>query len=159
MPLPKPHWLVSRKQRLPDVAADEYAEFAWWLRSWQTAYGVRFRLTSLLASPTVDCQDMSAVVELFTRVLGGSSVQVRRIDEDFFHKYILRIGKSTWTNGFWNFHQVGWYNGAVYDACLQLRESDPYVPVGDDIYGSYSNNLHQVGEWIPQEPHNITSFD
>ena len=93
------------------------------------------------------------------RILGGTTVQVRRVDGPFVYKPILAIGGSTWSGGGWNFHQFGWYGGKVYDSCVKLKQSAPYVPVGDDINGSYKNNLYDSGTWTPQTPHTITSFD
>ncbi len=87
------------------------------------APGTKLHLTSLLASNWADCRDMSAVVHVFTKALGGSNTTVRLINsplpynEDFRYKRIDPVGAPTWTTGTWNFHQVAYLSG-VYDACL-----------------------------------------
>jgi hypothetical protein len=122
-------------------------------------------LTKMLATNAVDCRDMSAVVQLFTRILGGATVQVRRvndwqIDGLFKCKPILPIGLPTWdTNAVWRFHQFGWHANSVNDACIKLKKSAPYVPIHDDLNGSYSNNLFESGTWHPLPPDTITDFD
>ena len=120
------------------------------------------KLTELLADDWADCKDMSAVVQLFTQILGGTTVQVRRV-LDIDTKPILGIDNigaaGTWTNYNWSHHQFGWYGGEVYDACLKLNQAAPYIPVGDDLNGSYKNNLRDAGAWNVQAPHTITSFE
>jgi hypothetical protein len=122
-------------------------------------YGTHCDLTDMLSDSVVDCRDMSAVVQLFTRILGGSTVQVRKVDGPFCFKRILAIGASTWADGGWNFHQFGWHANAVNDASTKLKESAPYVPVHDDLDGNYKANLFDSGTWSPLSPHTITSFD
>jgi hypothetical protein len=122
-------------------------------------YGTHCDLSDMLSDSVVDCRDMSAVVQLFTRILGGSTVQVRRVDGPFYYKRILAIGASTWADGGWNFHQFGWHADAVNDACVELKESAPYVPVRDDLNGNYKTNLFDSGTWSPLSPHTITNFD
>ena len=121
--------------------------------------GNNCHLTAMLSSSVVDCRDMAAVVQLFTGALGGGSIQMKRIQGGFDYKPILAIGKPSWQDGYWNFHQVGWYGNAAYDACAKLKESAPYIPVNDDLDGNYKTNLFDSGTWTPQSPHTITSFD
>ena len=78
-------------------------------------------LSAMVSGAVVDCRDMAAVVELFTRLLGGATVQVRRVDGPFAYKRILPIGSSTWGDNGWNFHQFGWHAGSVNDACVHLK--------------------------------------
>jgi len=115
-------------------------------------------LTALLADDWADCRDMSAVVQLFTQILGGSTVKVKRV-WDINTKPILRIGKSSWNTYPWTFHQFGWYSGKVYDACVKLNKSDPYIPCGKQLNGKYKNDIYQSGAWNEQSSHSITSFE
>ena len=116
-------------------------------------------LSAMVAGSVVDCRDMSGVVELFTRILGGATVQFRRVDGPFYYKRILPIGSSTWGDGGWNFHQFGWHADSVNDACVHLKESEPYVPVHDDLNGNYKTNLFDSGTWSPLTPDTITDID
>jgi len=115
-------------------------------------------LTEMLSDTVVDCRDMSAVVELYTRIVGGSTVQVRRVDGPFYTEIILPIGNTAWSSGRWNFHQFGWYDGTVNDACVKLNESAPYCPVHDDLNGNYESDLFDSGIWTPLTPDAITDF-
>ncbi|MDD5676705.1 MAG: hypothetical protein PHW60_01780 [Kiritimatiellae bacterium] len=131
-----------------------------------TIYNSMCHLSAMMSTNVVDCRDMSAVVELFSRILGGVTVQVRRVndglyDEPFHCKPMLPIGCSTWvTNGIWNFHQFGWHANSVNDACVKLKESAPYVPVHDDLNGNYKTNLYDnIGTWNPLNPNTVTDFD
>lgn len=119
----------------------------------QTVY-----LTNLLNDDIVDCRDMSAVVQVFTRAIGGTSTQVRRINGGFYYKQILPIGYSDddWVVGYWNFHQVGWKSN-VYDACLKLNQSSPRIPVDENINDPYKNDLFNSGSWAPQSPSAFTT--
>jgi hypothetical protein len=121
-------------------------------------YGTHCDLRAMLSDSVVDCRDMSAVVQLFSSILGGSTVQVRRVDGPFDYKHILAIGSSTWAGGGWNFHQFGWHADTVNDACVKLKESASYVPVHDSLNGNYKTNLFESGTWSPLSPHTITDF-
>jgi hypothetical protein len=120
--------------------------------------GTICELTGMLYDNVVDCQDMSAVVELFTRIVGGSTVQRLRVNGPFNYGPILPIGESTWSDGDWNFHQFAWDYGAVYDACAKLDQSAPYSPTDADLNGSYKANLFDSGTWNPLPPDTITFF-
>jgi len=84
---------------------------------------------------------------------------VLRVNGGFFYKPILAIGDNNWANGYWNFHQFGWYNSKVYDACAKLNQSAPYIPIGDDRDGNYKSNLRLSGAWLVQSSQSITSFE
>ena len=123
-------------------------------------------LSDIINGSKVDCKDMSAVVCLFTRLTGGATAQVRRVNGDplngFAYKTLLPIGIATWRSGIWSHHQFAWFNGKVYDACVKLKESTPYIPVNDDLDTSYKPNVWDTtkpGNWIPATPHEIMSFD
>lgn len=131
------------------------------------APGTTLHLTSLFASSWADCRDMSAVVHIFTRALGGSQTNVRMINsttygyEDFKYKSIDPVGSPSWTTGWWNFHQVANLS-AVYDACLRLNQSSPRIPVGEDINGSYKNDLFDPvpgSVWAPKDSLSYQTVD
>ncbi len=127
-----------------------------------------FNLTLFFAQNWADCRDMSAVVQVFTRAIGGTSTKVRRIDGDFSFYFdgdeyqgfkthpILAIGESQWNYQIWAFHQVGYLNN-VYDACLKLKQSSPRIPVNENINGSYKNDLFDLGGWHPQSTLSYTN--
>jgi len=115
-----------------------------------------FNLTKFLAESWADCRDMSAVVQVFTRAIGVGTTQVRRINGQFLFKPILPIGYTQWITGTWNFHQVGWYSN-VYDACVKLNQSNPRIPVNENINGEYKNDLYNYGYWTPQTPTTYTT--
>jgi hypothetical protein len=126
------------------------------------ASGTTFNLSGFFNDNWGDCQDMSAVVQVFTWMLGGTVTRVRTINdknpfiEDFYYKSIKPFGKS-WTGvGWWNFHQVGWYNN-VYDACIKVNYDNPRIPVNEDINGSYESDLHYSGDWVPKTPFYFTT--
>ncbi len=130
-------------------------------------YGTHCFLSNMLSDSVVDCRDMSAVVHLFSNILGVSGVQVKPVGGPFWYKRILPINSTTWVDGAWNFHQFGWYDGAVYDACVKLRESAPYIPVHDELNGSYKTNLYDEAKtsqysgwgWTPEPAFLILTFE
>ena len=108
-------------------------------------------------------KDMAAVVFLFTRLTGGETVQVQRVDGSFNTKKILPIEHITWKSELWTHHQFAWFNGKVYDACVQLNESAAYIPVGDDLNTNYKENLldktKKPDDWNPRStPFDIVDF-
>jgi len=125
-------------------------------------YGATCHLTSLLSDTWADCRDMSAVVQLYTRVLGGANAKVRKVEGPFDTNPILPIsagGSGTWATEYWEFHQFG-SKSNVYDACLMLDYSSPRVPVDEDLSTTYKNDLLAPGEtWTPGSEFSITNFD
>lgn len=114
------------------------------------AYYPNFNLTQTLNDGFADCRDMSAIVQVFSNAIGCSNIRVKTIDYDsgsFNYKIIKPIGLPwTTTIKFWNFHQFA-YMGNVFDACLQLVESNPRIPINEDVNGSYKNDLFHSGDW------------
>jgi hypothetical protein len=102
--------------------------------------GTTCDLTGLLNSSKADCQDMSALVHIFTRALGGNETKVQKITSAFDTKEIDPIGSATWVEMNWNFHQVAW-KWNVWDACLRLDEQDPRIPMGEPIDDPYKKDL------------------
>lgn len=122
-----------------------------------------FNLTGFLNATWGDCRDLSAVVQVFTWMMGGSSTRVIMINdprgdiEDFDYNAIDPFGDNQgWHTGNWNFHQVGWYNN-VYDACMRIKQSDPRVAVNENVYGSYKTDLRDSGAWSPKTPFYYTT--
>ncbi|MFB3897280.1 MAG: hypothetical protein ACE14V_13345 [bacterium] len=126
-----------------------------------------FHLKKFLNDNWADCQDMSATVQVFNNALGVSNISVRRIVGPFGYKPIDPVGNPSWDDGAWSFHQVGWYDGYVYDACVRLAYNDDTnntrVPVREDMDVSYKNDLFAItippGTWNPQTPYNYTEVD
>lgn len=125
--------------------------------------GSTFSLTGFFSGPYVDCQDMSAVVQVFTWMLGGTQTRVLTINdkrygiEDFYYKKIKPIGLDWIENGNWNFHQVGWLNN-VYDACIKLNYNNERIPVNEDVSGSYKNDLYIYNYYYPWVPKTDSTF-
>jgi len=67
-------------------------------------------------------------------------------------------GYPCWRTGEWNFHQVADYSG-VYDASLRLKPDNPRVPCGEDINGSYKDDLFDSGQWVPKTPFEYTAVE
>lgn len=120
--------------------------------------GKTFNLTSFLSANWADCQDMSATVNVFTRAIGGTTTNVRKIDGPFNYKSIDPVGSPGWDTDAWNFHQVGNYSG-VYDACLRLNQSNPRIPTGENVNGSYKTDLYDSGTWDPKAPFSYTTVN
>ncbi|HET6559053.1 MAG TPA: hypothetical protein VFG54_17155 [Prolixibacteraceae bacterium] len=108
--------------------------------------GTAFSLSTFLSGTTADCMDMSAVVQVFTWMLGGTQTRVLVINnkqpyvEDFHYKKIKPIGLDWDENKLWSFHQVGWLDN-VYDACIMLY-NNARVPVNEAVNGSYKDDLY-----------------
>ncbi len=119
--------------------------------------GTSFNLTAFFNDNWADCQDMSAVIHVFTRAIGGDETEVRKIWGQFYTKKIDPIGNGEdWQIMLWNFHQVGW-NLNVYDACVRLDPDNPRIPVNEDINESYKSDLFDHGYWNPDTPFNYTN--
>ncbi|MBN2636284.1 MAG: hypothetical protein JXR61_08435 [Prolixibacteraceae bacterium] len=117
-----------------------------------SAMYVSFDLTSFFTNNTVNCEDMSAAIQVFTWMLGGTETEVmvindKNMSQTFEYKKIKPIGKDWEENGTWYFHQVGWLNN-VYDACIML-DSVPRVPVNESVNGTYKDDLYFSGAWYP----------
>ena len=138
------------------------------------AYYPTFDLTQLFIDKWADCQDMSAVVHVFTRAIGGTSTKVKKIIADpswhwdpeyqdefpgFKTKPIKAVGDTaTWFFQRWNFHQVGFLNN-VYDGCIKLNESSPWIAIDENINGDYKTDLFDLGEWHPQSTTSYTTVN
>ncbi len=115
-----------------------------------------FYLTDFLNVNRADCQDMSAIVQVFTKAVGGTNITALRIEGAFAYKSILPVGASQWQTGTWNFHQVGWLLSKVYDACLKLA-NPVRIPVDENINNEYKPDLFDSGDWEADTSINYTT--
>jgi len=110
-------------------------------------------LTNIFNADWVDCRDMSGIVQVFSNALGVTqySVTYKRIEGPFDTKNFDPIGSPSWTNYKpWYYHQVGWYQNYLYDACIRINQSTPRIPVEEEINGNYKTDLYDSGTWDPQ---------
>jgi len=115
-----------------------------------------------LAAKEVDCKDMSAVVFMFTRAVGGNSVKIRAVIGPFKPFIVTPIGWNRFIDveEEWYGHQFVWFNGTVYDACVKLG-GNPTIPIGIELEPTYKNKLMMPWldtYWKPQPPFVITVF-
>lgn len=49
------------------------------------------------------------------------------------------IGTPGWDTAYWAYHQFGWYNNNVYDACIRVNSNYPFIPtsLSQSTYDSY----------------------
>ena len=85
-------------------------------------------LLNHLSNPSIremDCRDFSNFLQVLLNSLGGNC-QYNRIGYSFYYNYLLPAGRSSVFNGYWNYHQVGWYNSKVADAATKIdNDSNP----------------------------------
>lgn len=157
---------TTESQVVAEITQDAYAYFdqvKYYNGGGTHAAGTVFNLTLFLSQGWGDCRDMSAVVQVFTWMMGGSTTRVRQINstspysENFSYKAIDPFGSvQSWHTGTWNFHQIGWYNN-VYDACMRIKQSDPRIAVNEDVNGTYKTDLFSSGSWEPKTPFYYTT--
>jgi hypothetical protein len=118
--------------------------------------GTAFNCKGFLNESYADCQDMASVVQVYTNALGCNTVGIERVNGPFYYKYILPIGTTVWIDGTehtprwgWNFHQVGWLNEKVFDACIKIKQSSPRIPTDEVIEGTYKTDLLFSGTYSP----------
>jgi hypothetical protein len=111
--------------------------------------GTKLKLTLLLSDNKADCRDMSAILDVFAKLLGtaqSNDVRCRVLRGPFLTQKINPIGPLGWDKHPWAFHQVAVFpSDDVYDACAQLNENSPYQPVDCDE-GVYKGDLLDTGE-------------
>ena len=157
---------TSESQAIADITTNAYNHFEQTKHysGWSShAGGTAFNLTGFFNDDWGDCRDMSAVVQVFTWMLGGTVTKVLTINdknpyvENFCYNSIKPFGQG-WTQGIncWNFHQVGWYNN-VYDACIKVNYNNPRIPVNENINESYKTDLYYSGDWEPKIPFYFTT--
>lgn len=84
----------------------------------------------------LNCTDCATIVSTLANALGAELYQVQLMYM-FKVNPILAIGTDVWKspfNGGFSYHEIAWngeldQNGAIYDACLQVDESTPTLPV------------------------------
>jgi hypothetical protein len=122
--------------------------------------GTAFNLKGFLNESWADCQDMASVVQVFANALGCNTVGIRRVNGPFLYKPILPLGNTVWddgTNWGWNFHQVGWLNEKVFDACIKIKPSSPRIPINEVFDGTYKTDLYKSGSWSSIDKPKISS--
>jgi hypothetical protein len=156
----------SKDDAVEEITKQAYTDFGQTkiYNGYQThTVGTTCNLTGILAGTVVDCRDMSAVVQLFSQIVGVSDIQVRVIEgystgQGFNYKPIKAIGSTTsWASGNWNFHQVVWYGGNIYSACELLNQTSPKQAVGMSL-SEYKSLLYDSGTWNLVTPFVITTF-
>jgi hypothetical protein len=113
-----------------------------------------FDLSDLLYDGSGDCQDASAIVQVFSNALGvgQNTIKNMRVIGPFSTQSIDPIGTvDGWVYiPSWTFHQFAWCNSRVYDSCLRLSQYyNPRIPFNEvlDAYGGYYSDLYYSGTW------------
>jgi hypothetical protein len=101
------------------------------------------------SSMQMDCRDFSNFLHVLTNAV-GHTVEYNRIDMGCNYNYLFPAGwPSKASPGYWNYHQVGWYNSKVADAATKIdNDSDPTssphdwkLAVGDMTLPNYLDKL------------------
>lgn len=100
-----------------------------------------------------DCQDVSMFLSILSSSIGGSLTQTKRIEGFFETNIINPIGPVEWVTKLWHFHQVGWLDN-VYDACIQLNQASPYIPINKDIELYKTDLFNERSIYTIWEPQN-----
>ena len=111
--------------------------------------------------------DISALIHVYSRAIGCSSLRCRRIEGPFDTKPIVPFGWPYPTTGEWSFHQVGVTDDVyVYDACIILWRPWPYnewqLAVGGweiDANEIYYDLLYDDGDWEPSDTFDYTQVN
>jgi hypothetical protein len=122
-----------------------------------------YLLNDLDAAPTntyMDCRDFANFLHVLSNALGlngcyhviyHNNSSCDNVTFQFYYNYLFPAGQSP-TRGYWNFHQVGWYNNSnVADASTQIDNDDnptasPYswkLSVGDMTISGYFDKLSE----------------
>ncbi len=128
----------------------------YWWSPYSHVSGQELYLTNLLADTWADCQDMAAIVQVYSNALGVSYYDVKygRINGPFTTKVIDPMGNPDWQSiPTWVFHQVGWYGSylstnAVYDACIRVDQTNPRIPTAENVNGEYRDSVYDSGTWV-----------
>jgi len=119
-------------------------------------------LTNLLNDTKADCQDMAAMLDVFTKGLGCSGVECQDLQGPFTTHDVDPIGSAGWASQGWPFHEVAVFSNTVYDACARLKDNggtgNPYQPLGTPR-NTYSNDLVASGTTTWGTPFTWTSID
>lgn len=110
--------------------------------------------------PNVDCRDMSAIVYIFAKALGISSVSIKKISDgagNFNTKPISALGGS-WHTYTFSFHQIVYFSNAVYDPTNRLQ-NPVRIPVNEDINNDYKPDFYNGGTWEPVNTYGYTIVD
>jgi len=149
----------SSSQALNALTTTLYTNSELYYNGYQSHYKIYynkcvFKLTDFLSDwYEADCQDCGMFLSTLSSSIGASLQQTRRIQGGFYTKSILPIGWSDydWTTASWSFHHIAWLNN-VYDACLKLKQSDPRIPINENIDDPYKIDLYNSGNWSLKTP-------
>jgi hypothetical protein len=102
---------------------------------------------SSLEYDKANCEDMSAVVQVFSNAMGVDHMGILRIEGDgqsiTYSSSIRLIGGVNPSTREWGVHQVALYKDKVFDACIMLGST---VPV-DMTRTDYENAVRVSGGW------------
>ena len=97
-------------------------------------------------SVEVNCSDVGNLFNIFSAALGLASGSKRIMKTDYPYNFLTNeinpIGDSTpyeWVSALWGYHQYGWYDSKVDDACLMVNQGSPILPYNmtQGIYDGY----------------------
>lgn len=153
-------WVNS--QTTPDEAIAEitrkaYSDFGKTYGNSSYVKGSKCNLMQIMKMPNVDCCAISAVVILFSQVVGIKDVQYLEIMGPFQTNSIKLIGTKNWLEQSWIMHQVVLYDKKVYSACELLGgEARPTQAIGMTI-DEYKVALYNVcqepfADWYTVSP-------
>jgi len=110
-----------------------------------TPVAVRFSLWDFMDQTAADCQDMSLWWEVLCHSV-GLSAQAQRIGGPFGYQSLDPVGTPSWNTAIWNFHHVGMTGSVVYDPCIRIMPSAPYVPTNMTM-SAYKSRVFDYGTW------------
>ncbi|MDO4628378.1 MAG: LamG-like jellyroll fold domain-containing protein [Planctomycetia bacterium] len=152
----------ANSQTTPDEAIAEitrkaYSDFGKTYGNSSYVKGSKCNLMQIMKMPNVDCCAISAVVILFSQVVGIKDVQYLEIMGPFQTNSIKLIGTKNWLEQSWIMHQVVLYDKKVYSACELLGgEARPTQAIGMTI-DEYKVALYNVcqepfADWYTVSP-------
>ena len=93
----------------------------------------------------VNCSDIGNLVNIFSAAIGCNS-RSKIIYGGFGTNSIDPIGSPNWNTASWSYHQYGWFNNKVYDACIKIdRYGNPRI-AKNMTQSTYDNYLLAPGE-------------
>lgn len=110
-----------------------------------------FYLTSFLDSLSissnvcVNCTDVANIFCIFSSALGCSSTTKRiytSAQDTLYTESIDPIGNAnSWAATIWSYHQIGWLDNLVDDACIRVNQGSPILPSNMIFTPTYMNYL------------------
>jgi hypothetical protein len=125
-------------------------------------YNRYFALKSFLSdiasstSVKVNCSDAGNLFSIFASVIGLAAYNkvIWRSTSPYYFDVnkIDPIGSPGWKTTQWGYHQFGWYNNYVDDACLRVNNNNPIIPSNMNqstydnyLIGYYNYDQSQIG--------------